>query len=1128
MARRPKKGVVHSSSKGDRDNEKAHSRLHPETKKSIGIVVFLGFAIIFILAAVGRAGPVGGAIYNFLDRFLGWGYYLLPVVFFLMAFAFTAPERKKLLSTTVLGGLVFIFSGLGFIDIVSPGNGGLIGAIIGSLKRPFGQPVALIIALTILIASFLAIINRPLRVPKFKKPTEPEISGVETARPVAVGTVSPAAPPKVLYGGQAETKEKKEEGEPASIPHVFPPLSLLNANVEKPTIGDLRANANVIKRTLESFGLLVEMGEINVGPTITRYTLKPAEGIKLSRITALNQDLALALAAHPIRIEAPIPGKSLVGVEVPNRAGALVRLGSLLRYPEFQKSDVLTFALGRDVSGEPIFTSIDKMPHLLIAGATGSGKTCDAGTYIFSGKGMLSFQEILSLPLNSQKDFQINVATRDGVEMTSKTYNNGICDFYRLETKEGYHIEITAEHPLWVINNDGGMEWRQGAQIKSGDYVAIKRGAALFGPRCVLDFKPSTHKTNKARLIKTPAEMTPELGLFLGLLTADGGLTVKRKVVYTQADSGLLRLYQKLLKNLFGIVRPIAKKSGQSNAAEDIIVHSAALKDFLSYLGMPAVGARDKEIPKFIRMAEPEVIKAFFRGFVRNDGHLGTNSLEISLTSFKLLEQMQIMLLNFGVVSSLKLKKVKSYPDRQYWRLAIYGEELINYSKKIGFLTEAERVKAKRITALKRNINKNVISNISASLKKLGIAYLTRFAALTNNGWRYKAGFLVPKYAFSSLRSYSSGDRNPSYHALQKIMEFYTPLREQMEYQRLQTIAEQNFYWAEVAKISRTRGEGYDFEVPGSNSFVGNGFINHNSIAIHSLIISLLYKNSPETLRFTLIDPKRVELSVYDGLPHLVTPVITDNKKAIGALRWVIEKMEDRYQALLEAGARDIKAYNQRATKPLPYILIIIDELADLMTSYGREVEGAIIRLAQMSRATGIHLVVSTQRPSVEVITGLIKANITSRIALQVASQVDSRTILDTAGADKLLGNGDLLFVSAELSKPRRIQSAYVTEEEIKKVATFIRENNKIVSEGEVNFESAKEIEAANGIAISGDDDELYEEAVMVVRAAKKASASLLQRRLKVGYARAARLLDMMEERGVIGPGEGAKPREVY
>ncbi len=455
----------------------------------------------------------------------------------------------------------------------------------------------------------------------------------------------------------------------------------------KPTTGDLLANANIIKRTLESFGISVEMGEINVGPAVTRYTLKPAEGMKLSRITSLNSDLALALAAHPIRIEAPIPGKSLVGIEVPNKAAALVRLGSLMNYPEFQQSGPLGFVLGRDVSGEPIFTNIEKMPHMLVAGATGSGK----------------------------------------------------------------------------------------------------------------------------------------------------------------------------------------------------------------------------------------------------------------------------------------------------------------------------------------------------------------------------------------------------------------------------------------------------------------------SILVHSLLISLLYKNSPQTLKLVLIDPKRVELSTYDNIPHLVSPVITENKKAVGVFRWAISEMERRYELLQQAGSRDVRSYNNSHKSPeemLPYILIVIDEMADLMTSYGREVEGSIVRLAQMARATGIHLLLATQRPSVEVITGLIKANITARIALQVASQIDSRTILDTAGAEKLLGHGDLLFVSAELSKPKRIQGAFITEEEIKSVANFIRDNNKVELE-EVAFENGNGGSAAvaGGVSVpqdldsmgggDGESDELFDEALATVRDAKKASASLLQRRLKVGYARAARLLDLMESGGFIGPGDGAKPRDV-
>ncbi len=662
-----------------KNSEEINRGLHPDIKKIILIIVFIALAALFILAALSQAGPAGIWFYKVFKKLFGWGYYLFPTISFLVAFSLVATERRKLFGLTLISAFIFLISGLGFIDIISPGRGGLTGALIGSLKSPFGATASLIITFTALIISFLMVLNRPLKfsLPKIQKPElqikEPELNVN------AVGTTTTEETPKMQIAIKelaVETKSKQTNPLKAIKNYVPPPLSLLNTASEKPTIGDLRANANIIKRTFESFGIPVEMGEINVGPTVTRYTLKPAEGVKLSRITVLNQDFALALAAHPIRIEAPIPGKSLVGIEVPNKSAALVRLGSLLSYPEFQKSEPLSFILGRNVSGEPVLANVDKMPHLLIAGATGSGK----------------------------------------------------------------------------------------------------------------------------------------------------------------------------------------------------------------------------------------------------------------------------------------------------------------------------------------------------------------------------------------------------------------------------------------------------------------------SILIHSFLISLLYKNSPEMLRMILIDPKRVELSVYDGIPHLMAPVITENKKAIGSLRWAIQEMERRYEILLQAGVRDIKGYNKSELK-MPYLLIVIDELADLMASYGREVEGSIIRLAQMSRATGIHLAVSTQRPSVEVITGLIKANITSRIALQVASQIDSRTILDTGGAEKLLGNGDLLFVSAESTRPRRIQGAYVSESEVKKVVDFIRKNNEETNnEEEVKLDASIPTTSAlnfDGYEKNNGDDELYEEAVDVVRVANKASASLLQRRLKVGYARAARLLDIMEENGIVGPGEGAKPREI-
>lgn len=672
------------------------SSLHPDIQRSVWIVLLIGIGIIFLLAGFGQAGPWGGKMYEIFKNFFGWGYYFIPVMFFLLAFSFLSDEREKFFSIATIAALLFVISGLGLIDIIAPGSGGILGGFIGAIKKPFGITAGLVIALTMCIASFVVTVNRPFSFLRAKNEFDEDEEDAEPKRLEKI-EVKESLPPEPLE----EQPEKKKKEEPVPVAqdieepekamgktmqknakmknYVAPPLSLLSSTVDKPTAGDLQANANIIKRTFESFGIAVEMGEINVGPTVTRYTLKPAEGTRLSRITALHQDLALALAAHPIRIEAPIPGKSLVGIEVPNKAAAVVRLGSLLLYPDFQKTGNLSFALGRSVSGDPTFPDVAKMPHLLIAGATGSGK----------------------------------------------------------------------------------------------------------------------------------------------------------------------------------------------------------------------------------------------------------------------------------------------------------------------------------------------------------------------------------------------------------------------------------------------------------------------SIAVHSLLVSLLYKNSPEMLGLILVDPKRVELSIYDGIPHLLAPVITDTKKSMGALKWAIDEMDRRYQILLDNGCRDIKSYHKN-NHDLPYIVIVIDELADLMQTYGREVEGSIIRLAQMARATGIHLVLSTQRPSVEVITGLIKANITTRIALQVASQIDSRTILDTSGAEKLLGKGDLLFTSAELSKPKRLQGTFITEDEIKSVIKFIKENNKAPEQdliGEVKVEDGSLVGAKmlsfEEYEKNNDDDELYEDAVEIVRQAGKASTSFLQRRLKVGYARAARLIDMMEERGVVGPGEGAKPRDV-
>ncbi|MEI6596631.1 MAG: DNA translocase FtsK, partial [bacterium] len=477
---------------------------------------------------------------------------------------------------------------------------------------------------------------------------------------------------------EAEDKveESKDSGWKQTHIQIDLPIDLLNAKIGKPTSGDIKNNMLIIQRTLENFGIPVEMGEVNVGPTVTQYTLKPAEGIKLTKITTLSNDLALSLAAHPIRIEAPIPMKSLVGVEVPNQTKAIVGLREVLAGEMFKnrKTNIM-IALGKDVSGKVWLDDLAKMPHLLVAGATNSGK----------------------------------------------------------------------------------------------------------------------------------------------------------------------------------------------------------------------------------------------------------------------------------------------------------------------------------------------------------------------------------------------------------------------------------------------------------------------SVCLNAIIISLLYQNNPDDLRFIMVDPKRVELPIYNGVPHLLTPVITEVPKTINALKWCLNEMDRRFELLAKAGKRNIASYNEMGKGKMPYIIFIIDELADLMVAAGKDVEASVIRLAQMARAVGIHLILATQRPSVDVITGLIKANMQARIAFSVASGIDSRTILDSLGAEKLLGRGDMLFTTAEISKPMRLQGAFVSDNEIKRIVNYIKDRSSEPQYIE-GITDRQKVKGIAGVGLSGgneDSDELLEEAKELIINSGKASASYLQRRLSIGYARAARLLDLLEEAGVISGGNGSKPREI-
>jgi len=692
--------------------------LPEEVKQMIYGVSMILAAIVIGLSFFGKAGKAGQLFMKGTRFVIGEAVFLIPLIFILGGLAFLGAKGegnffkkgKKVFWPIILAILLLVSGLTGILGSFNSQvmRGGWLGYILSwPLLKYFEIWVTQFIFLALIIIGAL-IFWQFLRIHRPKEDIEPQIhkEKIFTKRSIIKRIFAPRFkvkeihpfPPQEVKQPEAPIGGIKLETKPIAGAKIFsyqpPPLKLLEPDRETPTSGDTKINSAIIKKTLQNFGIEVAMSEINIGPTVAQYTLKPAEGVKLSKITGLSSDLALALASHSIRIEAPIPGRSLVGIEIPNKVRAQVGLRNLIENPNFQKSPSnLILAFGRDVSGSPVYADLTKMPHLLVAGATGTGKTIFLNSLITS-----------------------------------------------------------------------------------------------------LLYQPST-----------------------------------------------------------------------------------------------------------------------------------------------------------------------------------------------------------------------------------------------------------------SIKS-----------------------------------------------------------------------------------------ASPRILRFILVDPKRVEFPVFNALPHLLCPVIYNARQTITALRWLTGEMERRFDLLAEAKARNIAGFNEVAlkneTEPLPFIVFIIDELADLMAAKGREIEAGIVRLAQMARAVGIHLIVATQRPSVEVITGLIKANITSRVTFQVASQVDSRTVLDTSGAEKLLGLGDMLYISAHTPKPKRIQGAFVSEKEVKRVMKHISsESEEPVRETETQIELLRELEETSGKLEKGlsgtydeEEDPLYEEAKKLVFEAKKASASLLQRRLRIGYARAARLIDTLEGKGVVGPGEGARPREVY
>ncbi len=923
---------------------------------------------------------------------------------------------------------------------------------------------------------------------------------------------------------------------------ILPQTTLLNSpdEVKIQILGDdTETLAKTIQETLRSFRVDAEVKkeDISIGPTIIRLGIRPtgkpemkpdektgklvpvrdAAGnivyetrTRVSRIMALQNDLALVLEAKTIRMEAPVPGRPYVGVEIPNKNSRLVTLREVLESKEYQPAKAkskLAVALGKDVAGVVRVGDLARMPHLLIAGATGAGKCLAYNEPVFLANGrIVRVQELLG-----QSAHVIGVTdtqTMQQVPVLATFTENGVQDVFEIELDNGVIIRRTGEHPLWaacldenqhVGRQSDGKATRRTRAINAGWVhtkdllVTGKRphfdGHVLLAPIAL--HQQGTVSCSDADVILCAA------------LLAEGGLNSTGRSNISKQSMGTPR-FTNADPLLVGLVASAAKEYGCQ-----LVVSPHLVKGNIDYyISQVTRGGRNsinpvaqlvcdwkinclatqKRIPDWVFQLPDEQIALFLRVFVDCDGWFDatvdrTAGVNVTLANPVLIQQIGQLALRLGIVGSYR------YHDNGYAGAWSWSSRMVaEWQEQVGSTVKTEK--------LARAVQEQIRQRELASTKW--------------NAWRQAQ-----------------------------------PLANQ-------TFADcpQDYEWRKIVAIRRTTTPTVNIQVHNENhAFVGY-VVEHNSVMINAIIASVIMQATPDDVRLLMVDPKMVELNMYNGIPHLLSPVVTEVEKVVSLLKNGISEMEKRYRLFSQLGVRNLDGYRkmraERMAKGdnslanLPAIVIIIDELADLMMAAPEEVEGMICRLAQLARATGIHLVVATQRPSVDVITGLIKANIPTRISFMVSSAVDSRTIIDMGGAERLLGRGDMLYLPSDAGRPERIQGSFLADEEAERLVQYWREQatqHAMVANGgqhvdatevQARVEPGWELKEQDSEDFELDDD-LLDKAEEVVREYEKASISLLQRRLKIGYSRAARLIDLLEERGIIGRSEqsGRGGREI-
>ncbi len=822
--------------------------------------------------------------------------------------------------------------------------------------------------------------------------------------------------------------------------YTLPPLALLRPGTVHRT--RTRANEGVVEAlsaVLDQFEVDAQVTGFTRGPTVTRYEIELAPAVKVERVTQLSKNIAYAVKSADVRILSPIPGKSAIGVEIPNADRDIVSLGDVLRSPVAASDHhPMVVGLGKDVEGRTVIANLAKMPHMLIAGATGAGKALALDTPIPTPRGWTTMGEVQP----GDQVFDERGRPCSVLAATSVMYGRPC---YEVEFCDGTVIVADAQH-LWRTSTPAGradsgeprperpgrpaagMAWvtRSAAPSGRGGLALAERPgrSADFGRRPRFDAQPIT-----------TAEMAATLRS-AGLI--NHSIAVAGALEYPQQDLPVAPY--PLGAWLAGAHRGRSRSSSADSEITEVIRGDRCTAGLLA----------DKRIPESYLRSSVEQRMALLAGLLDTGGRCGPDGeVAFPATSERLGRDVHDLVIGLGYQATMLAKPAQDKPAQ-------------------------------------------------GNFAQGSAAYMV--------GFRLHGSVFRLERELTAVRSVGAGRQR---HVVDVRPVQSVPVR------CIQVDSPSRLYLASRSCIPT-----------------------HNSTCVNGLITSILLRATPDEVRMVLIDPKRVELAAYAGIPHLITQIITSPKRAADALEWVVGEMDRRYDDLAATGFRHLDDFNKavragrivappgsdRVFAPYPYLLVIVDELADLMIVAPRDVEDAVVRITQLARAAGIHLVLATQRPSVDVVTGLIKANVPSRLAFATSSITDSRVILDQPGAEKLVGQGDALFLPMGTSKPIRLQSAFLEEKEIRQVVAHCKKQAEPVYREDVIAAQGRQREIGAEI---GDDLDLLTRAAELVVSTQFGSTSMLQRKLRVGFAKAGRLMDLLESRGVVGPSEGSKAREV-